>query len=67
MAVPIRAGSNTAPVQIGSPETLFSADLKSGTSRQPIDTNDGQTFLVNRSVGDYETAPLTLIVNTFAR
>jgi hypothetical protein len=31
-----------------------------------VDTIDGETFIVNRTVGDADATPLTVVVNEFA-
>ena len=65
MAIPVSVSGDGASIKLDTPELLFTADFKDGGLRQPFDTLDGQIFLVNRSVGDFETAPLTLVVNAF--
>jgi Tol biopolymer transport system component len=65
-AVSVRDTGDGSPIHLGSPEPLFTANFKAGNHRQPYDTIDGRTFLVNRLVGDSESSPLTLVVNAFA-
>ena len=67
MAVPVRVSADPSATEIGTPELLFSAALKPGTKRQQFDTLDGETFVINRSVGDRSTAPLTIVVNAASR
>jgi serine/threonine protein kinase/Tol biopolymer transport system component len=67
MVVAVEAPANGSSYRIGKPQSLLAADFKGGGARQPFDTIDGRSFLVNRNVGDYETAPLTLVVNALAR
>jgi dipeptidyl aminopeptidase/acylaminoacyl peptidase len=67
MAVPVRVSATGAAAEIGTPELLFATVFKPGTDRQQFDTLDGETFVVNRSVGDRATAPLTLVVNVAGR
>jgi len=67
MAVPVRASADGSSTEIGSADLLFSAAFKPSGMRQPFDTLKGETFVVNRSVGDRSTAPLTIVVNAAAR
>ena len=67
MAVPVRGSGDGPSIEIGRPELLFSTVFKPGTKRQQFDTLDGETFVINRSVGDRSTAPLTIVVNAAGR
>lgn len=50
--------------RFSEPGLLFTTTFKhGGGSRQPYDTIDGQTLVINRRVADRETSPLTLVVN----
>ena len=65
VAVPIDFAGDGSSLELGTPEVLFSADFKEGAVRQAYDTIDGQVFVINRSVGDQDAAPMTLVVNAF--
>ncbi len=64
--VQVRVSSNGSTPSFGEPKVLFSVDLKQNSRRQ-VDTIDGETFIVNRRVGDADETPLTLVVNGFSR
>jgi hypothetical protein len=63
--VSVRVSTDGANLTFGEPETLLHVDLKPSPIRQ-VDTIDGETFIVNRTVGDADATPLTLVVNEFA-
>jgi hypothetical protein len=63
--VSVRVSTDGANLTFGEPETLFHVDLKPSPIRQ-VDTIDGETFIVNRTVGDADATPLTVVVNEFA-
>jgi Tol biopolymer transport system component len=67
MALPVRVSAGGSSIEIGSSEPLFAAVFKPGTKRQQFDTLDGETFVINRSVGDRSTDPLTIVVNAVER
>jgi eukaryotic-like serine/threonine-protein kinase len=60
VAVPVVVSAGGS-ASFGDPQTLFSIDLKTHTRRQ-VDTVDGKTFIVNRSAGDLESTPMTLVI-----
>jgi Tol biopolymer transport system component len=64
LAVAVRPSADGSSLAFGEPVPLFEVPLKDHRIRQ-FDTRDGETFVVNRSVGDLETAPLTLVVGAF--
>jgi serine/threonine protein kinase len=66
-AAPARVSADGSSIEIGTPELLFTAEFRAGLHRQPFDTVDGQTFVINRSVADFEQSPLTLVVNAAGR
>ncbi len=61
VAVPVEVSADGSSLSFGAPQLLFSIDLKANRRRQ-IDTVDGKTFIVNRSVGDLEATPMTLVI-----
>jgi serine/threonine-protein kinase len=61
VAVSVRPGPDGTSLTFGEPETLFRAELKSTTAHRQIDTIDGRTFVVNRTMIDVEVAPFTVI------
>jgi eukaryotic-like serine/threonine-protein kinase len=61
VAVSVEVSSDGSTLSFGAPQRLFSIDLKAVRRRQ-VDTIDGKTFIVNRSVGDLETTPITLVI-----
>lgn len=65
IAVPVRVSGEASTFEMGTPEVLFAADFKEGAVRQPYDTIDGRVFVINRSVGDQDTTPMTVVVNAF--
>ena len=65
IAVPIDSAGDGSSLELGTPEILFSADFKEGAVRQAYDTIDGRVFVINRSVGDQDATPMTLVVNAF--
>lgn len=67
MVVPVRTSADGSTVEIGTPELLFSATFKPSRYRQPFDTIDGQTFVINRASRDFESSPLTLVVSASNR
>jgi Tol biopolymer transport system component len=66
VAIPVDVAPNGSSLSFGEPETLFAIELKDSSRRQ-IDTIDGRTFVVNRTVGDVDATPLTLVVNGLSR
>jgi protease II len=66
-AVPVRASNGGSTLRFGEPQRLFTSDIKRGWWFQPYDTRDGQTFVIDRSIGDRSTSPLTIVVNATAR
>jgi len=60
--VTVRVAPDAESPSFGEPRTLFPLELKSSRNRQ-VDTIDGRTFLVNRTVSGVETTPLTLVVH----
>jgi Tol biopolymer transport system component len=67
LAVSVDGDGGGSGVRFGEPELLFAANFKAGAPRQAFDTIDGETFVVNRSVGDRATSPLTIVVNASSR
>jgi eukaryotic-like serine/threonine-protein kinase len=61
VAVSIYVSADGSTFSFGAPQLLFSIHLK-GHGKRQVDTIDGQTFIVNRSVGDLETTPITLVI-----
>ncbi len=64
MAVSVNA--TPAGIETGPPRPLFDTGIRGGfTDRrnQYLVTKDGQRFLVNRSVEDENSAPLTVVMN----
>jgi serine/threonine protein kinase len=69
MAVPF--GSGARGVELGSPQTLFTADLRrsafGGSNGYPYDVApDGRRFLLNALAGSRASATFTLVVNWHA-
>ncbi len=64
VAASVTTSPDGSSLRFGDPAVLFSVHSKTFRLRQ-IDTRDGQTFVVNRMVGDVEAAPLTLVLNAF--
>ena len=65
VAIPVRVSGDSSTFEMGTPEVLFSADFKEDAVRQAYDTIDGRVFVINRSVGDQDATPMTLVVNAF--
>ncbi len=61
MMVPVEAAEGGSVLTLGEPKALFSIQLKR-SARSQIHTIDGETFIVNRAVGELESTPLTLVV-----
>ena len=59
MAVPIRFNGNSSTIDIGKPIALFTTRPQSGYDVTP----DGQRFLLNTSLADAPTPPITVILN----
>ena len=62
IAVSVVASADGSALAFGEPEMLCTIDLKTNSRRQ-VDTVDGQTFIVNRKVGDVDGTPITLVLN----
>jgi Tol biopolymer transport system component len=64
MAVPVSGGAN---FDAGSPVALFAANARAGVATSEIAqyavTGDGQRFLVNTTLKDQKTQPVTVILN----
>jgi eukaryotic-like serine/threonine-protein kinase len=65
VAVAVRPSADGSSLAFGEPVLLFSIAMKESRIRQ-ADTRDGRTFVVNRSVGDADATPLTLVVGGLA-
>jgi hypothetical protein len=64
MAVSVNA--TPAGIETGPPRPLFDTGIRGGfldRRNQYLVTKDGQRFLVNRSVEDENSAPLTVVMN----
>ena len=59
MAVDVRSGAMT--FEAGIPKQLFAYQFKPGG--WPLDTADGQRFLINESLHDQSATPITVVVN----
>ncbi len=66
-AAPVRASAAGSTLRFGEPQRLFTSDFKNRWFFQPYDTRDGQTFVVDRSIGDRSTSPLTIVINAVGR
>lgn len=65
VAVDVSASGDGSRLTFGRERVLFRVDVKQARYRQ-IDTVDGKTFVLNRSVRDDDATPLTLEVGGLA-